>query len=62
MGIEAMLDTMQTSFTSNWGVQLLVDWTVGGEVAGVFKTTGQLSYVSNNQGKVFELLLIDCIE
>jgi len=45
MGIEAMLDTMQTSFTSNWGVQPLVDWTVGGEVAGVFKTTGQLSYV-----------------
>ncbi|KIJ24884.1 hypothetical protein M422DRAFT_194174, partial [Sphaerobolus stellatus SS14] len=44
-GIEAMLDTLQTSFTSSWEMESLSNWTVSGELAGLYKTAGHISYV-----------------
>ncbi|RPD60143.1 alpha/beta-hydrolase [Lentinus tigrinus ALCF2SS1-6] len=42
-GVEAMLDQMQTKFSSKWARQDFSNFTVHGEPAGLFKNAGTLS-------------------
>ncbi|TBU33355.1 serine carboxypeptidase [Dichomitus squalens] len=44
-GVEAMLDQMQTRFSTEWAEQQFSNFTVHGESAGLFKNAGTLSYV-----------------
>ncbi|KAF8591652.1 serine carboxypeptidase [Ramaria rubella] len=45
LGLEAMANTLETQFTTMWHAQSLANWTVAGELAGVYKNAGSLSYV-----------------
>lgn len=50
LGLETLLESLQTSFTSNWKTVQFSNWTVAGEVTGLYKNTGNVSYVSWNGG------------
>ncbi|RDX56185.1 serine carboxypeptidase [Lentinus brumalis] len=45
VGVEAMVDALQTKFTSEYSKQQFVNYTVDGQVAGIFKNAGSFSYI-----------------
>ncbi|OBZ77753.1 Carboxypeptidase S1 [Grifola frondosa] len=44
-GVEAMVNALQTKFTSQFATQQFTNYTVNGQVTGVFKNAGTFSYV-----------------
>ncbi|CCM01217.1 uncharacterized protein FIBRA_03265 [Fibroporia radiculosa] len=45
MGVEAMVNNLQTKFTKEYAEQEFTNWTVHGESAGIYKNAGTFSYV-----------------
>ncbi|KAI0945073.1 hypothetical protein AcV7_001704 [Taiwanofungus camphoratus] len=45
MGVEAMLDMLQTQLSSEYAAQEFSNWTVAGQSAGIYRNAGTLSYV-----------------
>ncbi|KAG5350759.1 hypothetical protein C0989_009406 [Termitomyces sp. Mn162] len=44
-GVEAMVDALQTKFTSLYKQQQFTNYTVNGQVAGIYKNAGTFSYM-----------------
>ena len=44
-GVEAMVDALDTQFTAEYQQQVFANYTVNGQVTGVFKNAGTFSYV-----------------
>ena len=44
-GVEAMVDNLQTKFTSTYRQQQFTNWTVAGQLTGIYKNAGTFSYV-----------------
>ncbi|KAH9943528.1 serine carboxypeptidase [Amylocystis lapponica] len=45
MGVEAVMDSLNTSASAAWAEQSLSNWTVTGQSAGLYKNAGVISYV-----------------
>ncbi|RPD81699.1 serine carboxypeptidase [Lentinus tigrinus ALCF2SS1-7] len=45
VGVEAMVDALQTKFTDEYSKQQFANFTVDGQVAGIYKNAGTFSYV-----------------
>ncbi|KAI0945691.1 hypothetical protein AcW1_001853 [Taiwanofungus camphoratus] len=45
IGMEAMMNKLQTQFSIEYATQQLSNWTVAGQSAGLYKNAGTLSYV-----------------
>ncbi|KAM5538295.1 hypothetical protein V8D89_008182 [Ganoderma adspersum] len=45
IGVEAMVDALQTKFTAEYAKQQFANYTVAGQVAGIYKNAGTFSYV-----------------
>jgi len=44
-GVEAMVNNLQTQFTSTYAQQSFTNWTVAGQLTGMYKNAGTFSYV-----------------
>lgn len=44
-GVELLLDSLNTTFSDEWHQQEFQNWTVSGQVTGLYKNAGTLSYV-----------------
>ncbi|KAI1797598.1 serine carboxypeptidase [Ganoderma leucocontextum] len=44
-GVEAMVDALQTKFTAEYAKQQFANYTVAGQVTGIYKNAGTFSYV-----------------
>jgi carboxypeptidase C (cathepsin A) len=44
-GVEAMVDNLNTQFSTLYATQSFKNYTVGGEVTGIYKNAGTFSYV-----------------
>ncbi|KAJ3476797.1 hypothetical protein NLI96_g10906 [Meripilus lineatus] len=44
-GVEAMVDALQTQFTSVYKQQTFTNWTVAGQLTGIYKNAGTFSYL-----------------
>ncbi|KAG0147667.1 hypothetical protein CROQUDRAFT_61494 [Cronartium quercuum f. sp. fusiforme G11] len=45
MGVEAMVDTLKTKFSTHYRQQNFTNWIIDGELAGFYKNSGTLSYL-----------------
>lgn len=44
-GVEAMVDALDTTISPNYRQQSFTNWTVAGELTGLYKNAGRFSYV-----------------
>ena len=44
-GVEAMVDALDTQFTAEYQQQVFANYTVNGQVTGLFKNAGTFSYI-----------------